>query len=233
MQGVPMARTRPGVLIRHNTDTVEREASTYLHHDLTTLGRSDMCTVTIPLATVSRLHAHIELQHDRYVLFDTGSANGTFVNGKRIDQPHPLRSDDEIWLGSSEATLVFTDPEATLILPSNVAVPLFIDEPAYAVQVYGSSVTLSPLEHALLVHLAKNPGTVCTRESCFLAAWGEPYEHATCEDALNNCVARLRRHLRAVTDQNAQPPILISTIPRAGFRLDADVIFAPSATPSS
>ena len=228
-----MARTRPGALIRRDTETAEREALTYLHHDLTTLGRSDMCTVTIPLATVSRLHAHIELQHDRYVLFDTGSANGTFINGKRIDQPHPLRSDDEIWLGSSEAALIFTDPEATLILPSNVAVPLFIDEPAHAVQVYGSSVTLSPLEYALLVHLAKNPGTDCTRESCFLTVWGQVYDHATCEDALNNCVARLRRHLREVTDQNSQPPIVISTIPRAGFRLDADIMFAPSPGLSS
>ncbi|NJO83781.1 MAG: FHA domain-containing protein [Blastochloris sp.] len=50
-----------------------------LDNDVTTIGRSDTCTVCISLPTVSRLHATVELQHDRYVLLDAGSANGTFV----------------------------------------------------------------------------------------------------------------------------------------------------------
>lgn len=224
-----MTRRRPGVLVLKQSDG--REERIALSQDVTTLGRSEVSTVAIPLPTVSRLHARIELQHDRYVLFDAGSANGTYINGKLIQGDCPLRMGDEIWVGSSDATLIFDDPEATLVLPFNVAAPLFIDERAHAVRVYGVAVALSPLEYGLLLHLAKNPGTVCTRASCFLSVWGHVYDHATCEDAVNNCVAKLRRNLSAATEASGMTPLQLTTIPRTGFRLDSDVVFAPSTSP--
>jgi DNA-binding winged helix-turn-helix (wHTH) protein len=201
-----------------------------LRQDLTTLGRSDSCTVVIPLPVISRLHARIELQHDRYLLLDAGSANGTFVNGKRIDQGIQLSTGDEIWLGSPDVTLHFSDPEETLVMEQSVApAPLFIDEDARTVMVHGVPVQLSPLEYGLLLHLAHNPGTVCTREGTFLVVWGQPYDHATCEDALNACIAKLRRNLRAAADTAGREPPPITTVQRVGFRLDADVTFAPGA----
>ncbi len=220
-----MARKRPGVLVLKRSDG--REERIDLCQDVTTLGRSEVSTVTLPLPTVSRLHARIELQHDRYVLYDAGSANGTYINGKRIQHDCPLRMGDEIWIGSSDATLIFDDPEATIVLPFNAGAPLFIDERAHGVRVYGVPVALSPLEYGLLLHLAKNPGTVCTRSSCFLSVWGHVYDHATCEDAVNNCVAKLRRNLGAAAEANGMPPLQVTTIPRTGFRLDVDVVFAP------
>jgi len=90
-------------------------------------------------------------------------------------------------------------------------------------------VQLSPLEYGMLLHLAHNPGTVCTREGTFLAVWGQPYDHATCEDALNACIAKLRRNLRSAADTAGQEHPPITTVQRVGFRLDCAVAFAPGA----
>jgi len=202
-----------------------REEQLRLTDDVTTLGRSDTCDVIVELPTVSRLHARIELDHDRYLLFDAGSANGTLLNGRRIDHSYELHTGDVIWLGSPTAALRFADPDETLLIPVGAAAALVVDEQARGVTLHGLPLQLSPLEFRLLVYLASNPGTVCTRESCFLAAWGQPYDHATCEDALNNCVSKLRRNLRATAEEaSAEPPPLV-TIPRVGFRLDGEVAF--------
>lgn len=220
-----MARATPGLLTYRRADGSDERVR--IRQDVTTLGRSDSCAVVIPLPVVSRLHARIELQHDRYVLFDAGSANGTFVNGKRIDQSHQLSTGDEIWLGSPDVTLRFADPEETQVMQGSIAPPaLFIDEDARTVHVYNQPIQLSPLEYGLLLHLASNPGTVCTREGSFLAVWGQPYDHATCEDALNACIAKLRRNLRAAAELAGREPPPITTVQRVGFRLDTEVAFA-------
>lgn len=221
-----MARSRPGILTYRDSDG--REEQILLRQDVTTLGRSDTCAVVIPLPTVSRLHARVEVQHDRYMLFDADSANGTFINGQRIEHSHQLTTGDVIWLGSDMTALHFFDPEETLQV-SQVAAPpaLYIDEGARTSAVYGIPALLSPLEYNLLLYLANNPGTVCTREGCFLHVWHHPYDHATCEDALNACIAKLRRNLRASAEQAGQAPPQITTIPRIGFRLDTPVVFAP------
>lgn len=232
-----MARARPGELIYHLPD--DTEVRVLLEQPVSTLGRSDDCTITIKSQTVSRLHARIELQHDRYLLFDAGSVNGTYINGKPALSGQQLCSGDEIWLGSSTGALRFTDPEETLAVPMNSApTPLLIDEHARSVHVYGVVAALSPLEYGLLVYLAANAGSVCTREACFQAVWHQPYDHATCEDALNACIAKLRRNLRASATQAGHEPPVITTIPRFGFRLDTEPVFAArmnytSETPSA
>lgn len=100
-----MARTQPDMVVFQGLHGAERRIR--LDRDVTTLGRSDTCEIVIPLSTVSRLHARIELEHERYVLFDAGSANGTLLNGQRIDHGYELHTGDEIWLGSPEVALVF------------------------------------------------------------------------------------------------------------------------------
>jgi DNA-binding winged helix-turn-helix (wHTH) protein len=220
-----MPRTKPAVLSFQLPDGTASQLQ--LTQDVITLGRSDSCALAIPLPTVSRLHALIEVQHDRYLLSDSDSANGTFVNGRRIGQGYQLATGDEIWLGSQDAALRFSDPDETLFVLSVPQSPLLIDESARTVRVHGEPATLSPLEYRLLLYLATHPGTVCTREACFLEAWGQPYDHTTCEDALNACVAKLRRNLRASADEAGGEPPQITTIPRVGFRLDSEVAFTP------
>ena len=85
-----------------------------LDTELCTIGRSAECKITVSRPTVSRLHAKIEWDGSRYVLSDTNSANGTFVNGYQIYGSHLLLADDEIGLASPEPLLRFKDDETTL-----------------------------------------------------------------------------------------------------------------------
>ncbi|HEV2460826.1 MAG TPA: FHA domain-containing protein, partial [Ktedonobacterales bacterium] len=54
---------------------------------------------------VSRLHTTINRESSGYVLRDEGSANGTYVNGKRITE-QPLEEGDEIQVGQSVLAFV-------------------------------------------------------------------------------------------------------------------------------
>lgn len=53
-------------------------------------------------AGVSRRHAMISLQNGSYCIEDLASANGTFVNGRRLhpQAPFPIRPGDELKLGT-------------------------------------------------------------------------------------------------------------------------------------
>ncbi len=218
-----MARIQAGRLILQKEGS---EIHFRLSDNVTTIGRSKSCAIYIPASTVSRVHAQLEIQHDRYLLADAKSANGTFLNGVAISSYQQLNSGDEIWLGSKEVELVFHDPEETLSISLNdIPPPLAIDESARTVEVYGLNTQLSPLEYRLLIYLAHNSGMVCTREHCFLHIWGQSYDHSTCEDALNACVAKLRRNLRAIAQITNQSPPQITTIQRVGFRLDTAIAF--------
>jgi pSer/pThr/pTyr-binding forkhead associated (FHA) protein len=85
-----------------------------LEADVCAIGRSVTCDIVIAeRQTVSRLHAKIEREGPRYVLRDANSANGTFINGSRIHEPHLLGDDDAIGLGTPTALLRFSDPDPT------------------------------------------------------------------------------------------------------------------------
>ena len=67
---------------------------------------------------VSRRHAILEQRDDVFVLRDNGSANGTLVNGDKMDSEHTLRDGDLVAIGS--ARLLFqldneqsADPDET------------------------------------------------------------------------------------------------------------------------
>ena len=79
-----------------------------------TLGRSADRNLSLPYPQVSREHACIELDGDGYLLRDTGSRHGTFVNGTQISHTR-LRSHDSINLGQSHAVLLFEDAEESTV----------------------------------------------------------------------------------------------------------------------
>ncbi len=65
--------------------------------DVLTIGRGQHNHLVLPDPRVSRNHAIIRrTTHDNFLLFDGGSANGSYVNGRRIDDPVLLRDGDEI-----------------------------------------------------------------------------------------------------------------------------------------
>ena len=75
------------------------------------LGRSPSCEVVLPDARVSRQHALVQGQDAReFWLIDLGSANGTYLNGRRVSQPCRLSDGDGI--GIAGFTFTFHGPTA-------------------------------------------------------------------------------------------------------------------------
>lgn len=66
----------------------------------TTIGADPLSHITWPDEQLAAHHAEIRWQEGRHILRDLGSASGTFVNGRRIAAPQPLRPGDEIWIGN-------------------------------------------------------------------------------------------------------------------------------------
>lgn len=64
------------------------------------LGRESSNAIRLHDTEVSRRHAEIRLDDERYRIVDLGSANGTFVNGHLVDQA-PLRAGDRLQLGQT------------------------------------------------------------------------------------------------------------------------------------
>ena len=75
--------------------------------DDTVLGRDAEADVVLqdPSGKISRRHARIRLSDGKPVIEDLESTNGTYLNGKRIDAPQPLKEGDRIAIG--ESTLEF------------------------------------------------------------------------------------------------------------------------------
>jgi pSer/pThr/pTyr-binding forkhead associated (FHA) protein len=55
-----------------------------LSAERTLIGRKNDCDIRIPLTEVSRHHTEFRVENDVIMVRDLGSANGTFVNNKRV-----------------------------------------------------------------------------------------------------------------------------------------------------
>jgi VWFA-related protein len=69
---------------------------------ITNIGRARDNQVVLQDATVSRHHAWIKLEGEEFLVFDVGSANGTFVNDEKVEEPHRLENGDVIRFGDAE-----------------------------------------------------------------------------------------------------------------------------------
>jgi adenylate cyclase len=70
-------------------------------HEVVTIGRVEPNDIVVADPRVSRSHAMVRMLGDgRFYVVDVGSANGTFVNGRRIAVPHELKHGDEIRVGT-------------------------------------------------------------------------------------------------------------------------------------
>jgi adenylate cyclase len=73
------------------------------------IGRGDGCPVLLDSRSVSRLHALIQRREGGdFQLVDLGSRNGSFLNGRRVSLPAPLRDQDRLLFGDQE--LFFHNP---------------------------------------------------------------------------------------------------------------------------
>ncbi len=131
-----------------------------------TIGRSSGNSIVIPNAEVSRRHAKIRRDGDRYFIEDWGSTNGTFVSGQRVMGLTILRDGDKIRLADNiilqyldepinlnppeEDQFVAPESEVTIVdttppLPSPIAkIPEPQPAPVVEIQIFSLLITQPP-----------------------------------------------------------------------------------------
>ena len=69
------------------------------------IGRSSNCHLVLDDGLVSRRHAQLVITEDQVAVEDFGSANGVFVNGKRVSGSEPLKAGDQLQVGKQQFVL--------------------------------------------------------------------------------------------------------------------------------
>lgn len=182
---IPIARL---ISLSDDIEPIEFLLSGHEH----SLGRSPLCDIVIPRNNISRIHARIVREGPRYMLHDAGSANGTFINGQILNAPHLLSNRDGIGLGDPGDLLRFVDPDPTVVTTSR----LRFDDRTQTFLLAGHPLSLPPNQFRLLIHLYRNMGNLCTRETCAEAVWGRDYDPGMDAEALDKAISGLRSALR-------------------------------------
>ncbi|HEX4837244.1 MAG TPA: response regulator transcription factor [Solirubrobacteraceae bacterium] len=102
--------------------------------------------------------------------------------------------------------------ESSHATPLLCAGPLEIDTGAHLVRIAGAPVELCRLEYELLVHLARNPATVCSKQELLRAVWGR--RSGTGARTVDSHASRLRRKLDAAGARG-----LVVNVWGVGYRL--------------
>jgi serine phosphatase RsbU (regulator of sigma subunit)/pSer/pThr/pTyr-binding forkhead associated (FHA) protein len=88
---------------------------------LCVLGRHpecDICDIFADNGNVSRFHAILERSGDRFYIRDKGSRNGTFLNGKRLQERTRLGNGDRILIADVELTFLEEADQIRTVLPA-------------------------------------------------------------------------------------------------------------------
>ncbi len=109
----------------------QRKPAIWLVESRYAIGKDAQNNIALPDDGVSPFHAEIRVEGDQVFITDTGSSNGTFVNGKRIQRRTELRSGDVIAIHTVQ--LLLMDPKqemkgapegATAISPALANIPI-------------------------------------------------------------------------------------------------------------
>jgi len=69
------------------------------------IGRSSNCHLVLDDGLVSRRHAQIVINEERAIVEDFSSANGVFVNSKRVSGSEQLKAGDQLQIGKQQFTV--------------------------------------------------------------------------------------------------------------------------------
>jgi len=83
------------------------------------IGRDDAADLQLDSGRVSREHARFQQEASNIVLRDLGSTNGTFVNGRRVDE-HTLDDGDIVMFADLEFTFCANTGEASRVTATQV-----------------------------------------------------------------------------------------------------------------
>ncbi len=189
----------------------------------TLIGRSPHCDIQIDEPLASRRHAEIVREPWRYLLSDSGSRNGTLVNGEVLVGARELRHGDVIQVATTR--LQFDDPNATIAEASGLRranLSVWVNELSGEAYAHGRSLDLAPKEVAFLTLLFEHPGVICERDQIAITVWPE-YGGRIGSYNIESLVSRLRRKLE---DAGASPGLIV-TVRGRGYRLSI-----PDASPA-
>jgi len=126
---------------------------------LIVLGRSKSCDLTIPSPDASRRHAEIHCEQGRYLLRDLGSTNGSFVNGKQIEE-RPLETGDRIGIGGELVTFCLIDPalDAQDATDDDRAATRMTERPVFGECIQGSLVEIPPFAVVQMLEMGRKTG---------------------------------------------------------------------------
>ena len=66
------------------------------------IGRHPYNEVSVGDNSMSRFHCWVSKDHDKIIIEDLGSSNGTLVNGTAIEEPTTLKPGDRVTVGQSD-----------------------------------------------------------------------------------------------------------------------------------
>ena len=183
------------------------------------IGRGEECDLVFSERPISRHHAEIRREGNRYILRDLNSKNGTCLNGQEISGPVPLQDGDEIQI-ALRVKLFFVGADATvpLLLDDSQGPGLRLDKVGRRVWVRGQELVppLSLAQYRVLELLYDGQGRVCNRDEIVNTVWAEEESAGVTEQAIDALVRRLRDRL-AELDQEHQ---YVVTVRGHGFRLE-------------
>jgi DNA-binding response OmpR family regulator len=196
----------------------ERAGDVYpLSSGVISVGRGADNDVNLSSPHVSRRHAELRWDADSYVLHDTDSKNGVFVNGRRLTEPHTLASGDVIAIaGRPDLVLIFESDDETVTVQSSgtAAGPIVVDPRTAEVHVRGEPVELRPKEYTGLALLYEKGGALVTKEELAQRVWPE-FDGVVSDDSIEQIIYRLRRKL----EESPEQPRHLLTVRGRGYRL--------------
>lgn len=98
-----------GVLVKKDREGLGYDKRFDLFLDEVYIGSSSSAHIPVRDPSVSGIHSKIKRIDNKFILFDLMSMTGTYLNGKKVLRPMPLRHNDEIRMGHTVFRFVGED----------------------------------------------------------------------------------------------------------------------------
>jgi photosystem II stability/assembly factor-like uncharacterized protein len=194
------------------------------------IGRHSEADIIVRDKSISRRHTMVKVEEGQCVVRDNDSANGTFLNGERLDSGwQPLKAGDVLTIGSAQFTLSSTPP-ATLAPPKSTAAPIITSQDEVAtsfdpVQQERAKVDPAPTPPPIAVWdtPAPAPPAQSLPDSKPVAVWDLPASSPTTPPPV----------IPAATQKNNMPLIIGAVVLLAVLGAVAFFLFSGDDTPTT